>query len=239
MRLLVTRPTADSERLATKLRALGHDPVVAPVMEVRFGDGDPLMLDGVQAVLATSANGVRALARRSARRDIALYAVGPQTAETARELGVVNVVSAEGDSSALADIAAARLDPAHGPLFHAAGAETTGRLRQRLEAHGFTVKGEILYEARAVDRLPAAAAAALATDALDGVLVFSPRTARTFATLVTAAGLAGHCGRLDAFAISAAAAEGLAPLAFARVAVAGQPNETAILTALDGPGRVA
>jgi uroporphyrinogen-III synthase len=239
MRLLVTRPSDDSERLAATLRTLGHEPVVAPLMDVHVFDGAPADLDGVQAILATSANGVRALARRTQRRDLAVYAVGPQTAETARDLGFAHVVSADGDAAALADRAIADLDPSAGPLFHAAGAETQGRLRRRLEAAGFTVSSEILYEARPVETLPGAAVAALSTDTLDGVLVFSPRSARTLGLLVTAASLAGHCTRLVAFCISAAAAEGLSPLAFARVAVAGQPNEGAILALLQGPNRVA
>jgi uroporphyrinogen-III synthase len=234
MRLLVTRPVEDSEKLATKLRALGHDPVVAPIMEVQLLDGDPLTLDGVQATLSTSANGVRALARRTSRRDVPLFAVGPQTAETARTSGFINVVSADGDAAALAELIVQRLDPNHGSLFHAAGAETAGRLRQRLEASGFIVASEILYEARPIDGLPPTAADALAADALDGIFAFSPRSGKTLAALVTAAGLAPHCARLDAYCISAAAAEGLAPLAFARIAVAAQPNEAAILALLPG-----
>ena len=46
------------------------------------------MLDGVQAILATSANGVRALARRTPRRDLPLFAVGPQTAARGAEAGI-------------------------------------------------------------------------------------------------------------------------------------------------------
>jgi uroporphyrinogen-III synthase len=239
MRLLITRPIQDSERLAAKLRALGHEPVIAPVMEVHVLDGAALDLDGVQAILATSANGLRALSRRTPRRDLGIFAVGPQTADTAREHGFANVVNAEGDATALAETVIARLDPAKGALFHAAGAETAGRLRQRLEAHGFTAGGEVLYEAQPVEHLPPAAADALTAGTLDGVLVFSPRSAKTFANLVTAAGLASRCARIDAFCISAAAAEGLAPVAFARVAVAGQPNEAAILALLEPGNRVA
>lgn len=239
MRLLVTRPIADSERLAAKLRALGHDPIVAPVMTVHLFAGPPPDLAGVQAILATSANGIRALAIRTTMRNVPIFAVGPQTAETARDAGFAEIVSADGDAAALAETVAARLDPVNGKLFHAAGAETAGRLRQRLEARGFTFVSEILYEAPPVDALPPEAADALRTDTLDGVLLFSPRSARTFATLVTEAGLAAHCGRLDAYCISAAAAEALAPVAFARVAVAGAPNETAMLGLIPAPGRVA
>ncbi len=69
-----------------------------PLLSVRFHDGPPLALDGAQAILATSANGVRALARRSRARDLPVFAVGPQTAEAAREAGFANVKSADGDA---------------------------------------------------------------------------------------------------------------------------------------------
>src|ERR1700716_1677325 len=126
MRFWVTRPRDDAEAFAKALRARGHDAIVAPVMEVHIMAGAPIALEGVQAVLATSANGVRALASGKKRRDLTIYAVGPQTAEAAREAGFTIVVSAEGDSTDLIEMVARDADPAKGTLLHAAGAETAG-----------------------------------------------------------------------------------------------------------------
>jgi len=198
-------------------------------MEVQFLAGPPVPLEGVQAVLATSANGVRALSLRTERRDLTVYAVGPQTAEAARKEGFASVVSAGGDSAALVEAVALNADPANGILLHAAGAETAGRLRQALQARGFRVESIILYEALPAMALPPEAQEALSDGTLDGVLLFSPRSAKTFASLANQAGVAEACARLVAYCISAATAEALAPLAFARVAVAGTPNQDAIL----------
>ena len=235
MRLLVTRPIEDALATAATLRARGHAPVISSLMEVRFHDGSPIMLNGMQAVLATSANGVRGLAMRSERRDVPLYAVGPQTAEAAMSVGFTNVTSAEGDSNALAETVAVQLDPANGAVFHAAGAETAGRLRQTLQARGFTVESEVLYDAVPMPALSEEATKDLREDALDGVLLYSPRSTKIFATLVAEADLADKCARLDAFCISAATASALAPLAFARVAVAGVPNQDGILALIPEP----
>jgi uroporphyrinogen-III synthase len=229
MRLLVTRPQDDADKFASLLRARGHEPVVAPLMEVHFLAGPPIDLDGIQAVLVTSANGVRAFTARSSRRDLTVYAVGPQTAEAARQAGFILVVSAEGDSAALVETVAHQADPVKGTLLHAAGTETAGRVRQTLQAHGFRVEIAILYEARPTEVLPATAADGLRSENLDGVLLFSPRSAKTFACLVIAAGLSAHCARLVAFCISPATAEGLNGLNFSRVAIAGAPNQEAIL----------
>jgi uroporphyrinogen-III synthase len=235
MRLLVTRPRDDAEAFAALLRARGHIAVVAPIMEVHFQPGPPIPLDGVQAVLATSANGIRAFSARSDRRDLTVYAVGPQTTEAARMAGFTVVISADGDSQALVETVAREADPAKGIVLHAAGAETAGRVRQGLQAHGFRVETVVLYEALPVLKLPANAAEALRDGALDGVLLFSPRSAKTFAARVTDADLAAQCASLVAFCISAATAEALAPLTFVRVAVAGTPNQDAILDLIPPP----
>jgi uroporphyrinogen-III synthase len=229
MRYLVTRPRDDAEAFAETLRARGHVAIVAPVMEVHIMAGEPIALEGVQAVLVTSANGVRAVAARTKRRDVTLYAVGPQTAEAAREAGFPIVMSAEGDSMALVETVARDADPAKGLLFHAAGAETAGRLKQALQTRGFRIETAVLYEAVPVAKLPAEADEALRNETADGVFLFSPRSARIFATLIGEAGLAAQCAKLIACCISAATAEALSPLSFARVAVAGAPNQDAIL----------
>lgn len=229
MRLLITRPEEDAIVIAGLVRARGHTPIVAPLMGVQVREGAAVMLDSVQAVLATSANGVRAFAQRSPRRDLPLYAVGPQTAETARSTGFKTVLSADGDSNALVELVAGHADPAKGMLLHAAGAETAGRVKQALQAKGFTVETAVLYDAVPVAKLPENALAVLQDGTLGGVLLFSPRSAKTFATLVTEAKVASACEKLEAYCISAATAVALTPLTFARVAVAGVPNQEAML----------
>jgi uroporphyrinogen-III synthase len=235
MRLLVTRPKEDAETLAQMLRSLGHVAVLAPIMQVRPHDGPPLTLDGVQAVLATSANGVRALAARTERRDVTLYAVGPQTAQAGEHAGFETIYNAQGDAAALVEFVAGHADPKKGGLLHAAGEETAGRLAQGLQGRGFTVECKVLYGANPVGTLPGSAAKALRNGTLDGVLLFSPRSAKSFAALVTAADLAPACAKLTAFCISAATAAALAPLTFERAVVAGAPNQDAMLALIPPP----
>jgi uroporphyrinogen-III synthase len=235
MRILVTRPREDAQTFTHMLRARGHVAVIAPIMEVRTHEGPPLALDGVQAVLATSANGIRALAVRTTRRDVTVYAVGPQTAEAAARAGFETVHNAQGDAAALVEFVAHHADPAGGKLLHAAGEETAGRLAQALQGRGFSVESKVLYGAHPVAQLPDAAGKALRDGTVDGVLLFSPRSAKSFAALVGAAGLASSCANLTAYCISAATAAALAPLTFGRVAVAGAPNQDAILGLIPPP----
>ena len=232
MRLLITRPQEAATSIAAALSARGHAPLIAPVMEIRLREGAALELDGVQAILATSANGIRALARRSKRRDLPVYAVGPQTSEAAQEAGFETVHSANGDAAALSEKVVAELDPEGGTLVHAAGAETAGRLAETLKAKKFKVERKVLYDAIPYTELSDLAEDALREKRLDGVLLFSPRTAKIFCNLVAAAGLEESCTPLHAFCISAATAAALGSLEFARVAVAGHPNQEAMLALL-------
>src|SRR5260221_1467732 len=86
MRILITRPREDAEPFAQALIALGHEAVIEPLLEIFYLPGPALDLVGVQAILLTSASGARAVALRTSWRDIAIVAVGPATANAAREV---------------------------------------------------------------------------------------------------------------------------------------------------------
>ena len=232
-RWLLTRPLQDSRRVAAALRARRHQAVIAPVIEIVFRDRVPPSLDGVQAVLFTSQNGVRAYAATGVRCDRPAFAVGRSTAEAAIAAGFAEVVSADGDSAALAALVAARLSPGAGDLLHVAGTRPAGDLAGALQAHGFVVHRAVLYEARPLDRLPDAAKAALIDGKLSGALFFSPRTAEVFARLVTAAGLTSGLRGLSALCLSAAVADRLGAGDWGEIRIAERPELPAILALLD------
>jgi uroporphyrinogen-III synthase len=232
MRVLVTRPIDDAQETAALLRARGHEPLIAPLLSVRFHDGHALHLDGVQALLATSANGARAFARRTSRRDFSVFAVGSQTAQAARDAGFADVRDANGTVETLAQSVAGWTKPKDGTLLHAAGAETEGHLASLLRQAGFTVHVEVLYDVPTVDAFPQPVHAALEAGELDAVLIYSARSAQAFAACISKANLQSACAALVACCISEAAAKPLAGLAFKAVRIAARPNQAALLDAL-------
>jgi uroporphyrinogen-III synthase len=233
MRLLVTRPLDDAQALAERLAARGHAATVEPLLTIAPDLRAPLDLSGIHALVFTSANGVRAYALRSPRRDLPVFAVGAATAAAAREIGFANVASAEGDVAALEETIAARVSPAEGPLLHVAGAVVAGDLAGRLAARGYTLRRATLYAAEPAPRLSAAAQAALEGGTLDGVLLFSPRSAAIFVELTAAPALRAAVGRLTLFALSPAVAQAAAAAGWRRVVVAPQPDEPALLDLID------
>jgi uroporphyrinogen-III synthase len=233
MRVMITRAEADARPLAAALRARGIDSISEPLLDIRMLDGPAPDLDGVQALLVTSANGVRAFAGRSAARTVKVYAVGDASARAAREMGFADVESADGDVDDLARLVAARADGAAGGDFlHVAGTKVAGDLAGLLKAAGLGYRRLVLYEARTAEGFSPEGREALASGAVDGVLFFSPRTAATFVALAGAAGLTGACARLVAYCLSAAVAERISGLHWADVVVAERPEQDSLLAAI-------
>jgi uroporphyrinogen-III synthase len=226
MRVWVTRTAPEAESTAARLRALGHAPLVAPVLQVRESGAAP-DLRGAAALAFTSSNGVRAFARLSAERGLPVYAVGDSTARAARAAGFSEVRSAAADVAALVRLI---LDERPGgAVVHLAPEAPAGDLVGGLKAGGVEARLAAIYRTEAV--LPEAPLAALSAEPpeLDVVLVHSARAARALAERPE---LAEAAPRLRAVCISRAAAAPLLPLNFASVAVAPLPTEGALLNLL-------
>ena len=229
MHLLITRPGDDGARLAEALRQLGHDPILEPLLTIRHLDGPPLDLAGVQAILATSANGVRAIVGRTNKRDLPLYAVGDATAREAKAALFSEVHSADGDVMALAALVRAKLDPAKGPLVHIAGTEVAGDLAGSLAGAGFTLRREVLYESEPANSLSPSAIAAIKEERIDVVMLYSPRTAATLSRLIRKARLVRDCRRIELLCLSSAVAEAAHDIPWAGTRLASEPTQEAML----------
>jgi uroporphyrinogen-III synthase len=241
LRALVTRPEEDAAPLAAALAERGIDVTLEPLLSIRPLPEAPIDLTGVQALLFTSANGVRSFAELAGARDLPgwrelpVFAVGNATAAAAHNAGFTTVESAAGDVAALAKLAAERLDPKAGALFHAAGSAVAGDLAGLLEQAGFTLRREMLYEARPADQLSPATVTNLSNGWFDLVLFFSPRTAATFATLARAAGegVVNGCGKAAALCLSQAVATAARDLPWRDVQAAARPELPALLDLID------
>ena len=230
---MVTRPREDAQSLAEALTELGIEPVLEPLMSIDYFAGAPLDLDGVQALLATSANGVRAFSRCDPRRNLPVFAVGDASARAADLAGFAAVTSASGDVAALAALVRQRLDADGGALLHVAGSSLAGDLAGMLAGHGFTCRREVLYRARPSRALTAGAVRSLEQGTLDGVVFFSPRTAAAFAGLIRQGCLEGTVDLLAAFCLSPAVAGEARALSWGRVVIAGMPQQDALVQAIE------
>ena len=236
MRVLVTRSEPDAGRFAETLRAKGHEPLLAPLLRHEMleppADLDQ-RLEEAQAVLLTSVNGARALAKATAKRDLRLLVVGDATGETAEELGFHDTLSASGEVTALAVLVRKQIRPDAGPLLHVGGTATAGDLVGQLAASGYAITHVALYETRLSDTLPFDVEHALAAGTIDVVTLFSPRTAEAFVKLASRPEIAGGLAKTSAVVMSQAVAERASSLPWRDVAVADRPTQDEMLLAID------
>ena len=140
--------------------------------------------ENAQALVTTSTNGIRAFVEQYSQRSLRVLAVGDSSAQEAKKLGFSWVESAGGDVNDLIKLVRARLSPANGTLIHPAGTKVAGTLYNALREDGFDYKRLVLYEAKKIIKLNLKTLNFLDRGNIDGVLLFSPRTAEVFETLL-------------------------------------------------------
>ena len=235
MHVLITRPRANAAVLAQKLEARGHRVMVEPLLTIAPVVGGVPALDGVQAILLTSANAAPAL--RGTNPRLPVFVVGEATARAARERGSEEVHVAAGDAASLARLVVERCHPSEGILLHLCGAEVRPGLAEPLAAAGFALRRQVVYRAVPASSLSAQAIAAIRRRAIDAVLLLSPRTASVLVGLLAGHELAGCLGRTEAICLSAAVAEPCRRLQWKAVRIAARPEVGSLLGQLEGGGR--
>jgi uroporphyrinogen-III synthase len=230
MKLLITRPVEDAEPLAEKLEGLGHEAVIVPLLAILPRDGVVLPALMFQATCVSSANGLVAKADLTSLHHIPFFAIGPQSALEARRQGFDHVHDKGGNVEGLVRTMCKSLKPENGPVLYLSGAETTGDLEGKLKAQGFTVSRIVVYDASpcTVTELPTLIAGA------DGVLLYSPRTAKLWAAQVKAASVLEQVETMQHFCLSANVAANL-PQGWVK-RISRSPDENGMLTLLEQSG---
>lgn len=237
-RILITRPVEDAAGLAEALARNGFDSLIEPMLSIVR---EPIAVDAIsqdistcQAVLVTSANGIRALASLIDDRHVPILAVGDASGAVSRDLGFGNVHAAGGNVEALtrlikAEADAGRLLPSKGPLFHPAGSAVAGDLKSSVERLGFSLSRHVLYHANKTATLTPRCISAFRSREIAGATFLSPRTARHFVRLAREAGIEDDCAAVDAFALSPAVEEALQPLSWRTVYACAVPEQSMLI----------
>jgi len=225
----ITRARPGADATAARVAALGFEPLVEPLLEVRPSTDPPIDLTDVCAIAFTSANAVTAFAERSSERGLQVFTVGDATAAAARALHFSNVLSARGDVRALAAAMAARRRELPGVILYPAAAQPARDLAGALDAAGLRVRQLTLYETVAVEPKPALIAR---LPRIDGVLIHSAKAAEALVAF-----LKSHPSpSLAAYCFSPQIARSLHGAGLAAVLIADAPNEAALLALLRPAG---
>lgn len=95
MRIVVTRPAGQGDELARRLEALGHQPVLCPLVAIEPLGDEPVDADGYDWLIVTSVNAAGELRRRLRGRAAQVAAIGAATAEAFGGADLVPAVSTQ------------------------------------------------------------------------------------------------------------------------------------------------
>lgn len=204
MKLLILRPEPGASETAARARAIGLEPVVAPLFAIEEVAGPPVEAVRYEAVLLTSANGARNAPE--GLTGLPCFAVGESSAAAARAAGFGEIRTGLWDGAAAAAMMAA------------AGVKRAlhlcGRDHVAIEAEGVEIERRVVYAAEPVPRGPFEGPAV--------AMIHSARAGARFALL------AGDRTAIAIAAISPAAAAA-AGEGWAAKAVAAAPRDQALL----------
>lgn len=243
-RVLIVRAEPAASRTAARVAAIGFEPVVMPVSEMRVDQSGLAAVEAGKwsAVALTSANAVRALASRPglvARLSaLPCHAVGERTAALAREAGFAEVTAGSGDGGALASLIADRFRGGGSqPLVYCAGLPRSGTFENGLKAAGVPFEALVCYRTEALDVPPDVLRRVISPDGFAAILLYSREQARMFFRLVETGGVTGELAARSILCLSKAAAEGV-PEGFQDVvAIAEEATENSLIAMLSVAGR--
>lgn len=236
MKVLITRAEENAARSAAALQSCGHSAVLLPIFSYR-DLGAPVPQGPFGALAFTSAQAVKVLAGRLERGEAGMelyrtpaFCVGQATAEAARLAGFAKVIAAGGTGEELARAIAEHGGELAAPrLLYPAPRHKAFDLAQALP--GLELVEMPAYEAAALD--PGGEALSEAIARSDATFIYSPRSAYHLFELARRHACMDNLTRLTLIAISEKTARSVPQAARARVLVAAEPEERAMLALLD------
>ena len=232
MRVVITRAENEARGMAKAVEGLGCEPLVAPMLDINYPETE-IDLEGVQGVVVTSSNAVRALEKGTEIRDIPLYCVGPQSRKNAEAAGFINVSNSFGGVKNLPVFVRREADPTKGPIVYLHGGNLTGNPLQDLANMGFKVRGKKVYSAGPVDKLPDNVREAFeGSEIPEFVTLFSIRTYKLFRSAMQNEGLLPKLKDTTAVCISPAVADFAREIRWKKVISSEEMTGLSILDAL-------
>ena len=246
-RIVITRSAAQSAAIAQELSARGAVPIVLPL--VSFADPEDFApLDAAIAqieqfdwVIFTSAQAVRAVVRRGEELKNPLVrtggkfriaAVGPATAEAARETGLSVEYTAETHTGAgLADELGKRLFGTK--VFLPRSDRANPDLPPALKRHGARVSEVVAYRTLRPTEIDQQKLRQVAEDEADAVLFFSPSAVQYFVSLFGDEQLRKLQDKLCITAVGPVTGSALHEAGVTRVVLAGDTTAAAVIETLE------
>lgn len=227
MSVLLTRTAEENARFALRLDAEGISHLSWPLSKIEREDAQVGVPQDAQALIFTSANGVRAFAALCPERDLPALCVGRRTSEVAQEQGFTGAQYAAGSAT---DLLAVLPHQPFRTLFYPRAQEVSTDLRAKLGPE-FKVVEQVVYKALPAGPPESKVADALAEGRIALITIWSRRNAQVLGEYLTNS---SHIAleTIKLAVISENAAEPLAKAGFGGVFIAPTPDASGMLDAI-------
>ena len=185
-------------------------------------------LKDIQGIFVTSGHALRAL-KESLAQDVPIFTVGDQTAKNAQNLGFKSIFSSNGDAVDLKNLILKRCFPEKGPLFYPRGVHVHCDLKSDLEAAGFCVHEEIVYEGVESREFFPETVQNLKNGKIRDVFLFSRRASEIFMNHIELLNLKDILKGLRAFCLSSNVEKPLLKARWKGIHVSSHPSIDALM----------
>lgn len=175
--VLITRPIEDATELADDIHALGYETTIQPFLIIEPVDVTLPDMTAYDALIFTSANGIKAFCAVDTHRDTPIYVVGQNTQKTAEKYGFSTIINADGSLKELESLL--NNQEKHQKLLY---------LRARDIAHPLQTHHKmeevIIYQSIRNHDIPSDLVTSIQNADFSHILFFSRRTAQHFVTFI-------------------------------------------------------
>ncbi|MEE9313875.1 MAG: uroporphyrinogen-III synthase [Rhizobiaceae bacterium] len=188
MKLLITRPLRQAKKTAALLREFGHKTIIDPLLQVEQ-IRTALPKNNHAGIIVTSANALPALVKvwPETALNIPLLTTGQSTAEAAKDHGFTNCQQIQGSALKLIQQTPIWMKnyniEKNAALLYPCAEEPAHNLEALLKTKNITCQPWQTYRTIPAQKLSTATYSAIKDGSLDGVVLYSSRTAKAFESL--------------------------------------------------------
>lgn len=178
-------------------------------------------------VIVTSLNGARAFAGNCDDKSSRIITVGAQAAEFLKEDGFSRVMHSAQNAKELLDYIKSHFAPGADKFLYIRSRHTAADLKSSL--NGYLIRDLFLYESVAAAAFSSNLAGLVADGKINGILLYSARTARIFVELAEKAGIAKFLDKMVIFCLSPSIAEVCRTIPHKEILAAASPDEGSLI----------
>ncbi len=221
--ILLTRPQAQSEQLAARLKNLGHTVYICPMLEIEKCSYAPVNFETYDAIILTSQNALEVSKLETSKP---VFCVGQALQVQLKEQSCTNIIMAP----TAKDLADEIEKSAYRSFMYLRGEDIRHDLKAALP--GKHIEECIVYKAHTLQDIPEDIQALLQEGGIDVALFFSVRTGQAFTEAIQSAGLTDTLKRTKALCLSAPVLESVSVLPWKDSKAAAHPDTDSLLSLL-------